>query len=164
MHLPIELKKLEKNHWSEVARIYREGIETNLATFNQEIPTWESWDDAHLQSSRLVALINDQVIAWAALSPVSSRCVYAGVAEVSIYIDSNYRGQKIGTFLLNQLIVDSEKEGIWTLQSSIFPENVGSIKVHKKNGFREVGYREKIGQLNGIWRNTVLLERRSKIV
>jgi L-amino acid N-acyltransferase YncA len=150
--------------WPAVDRIYLEGIADGNATFETESPGWENWNAAHHQHSRLVAKDNGQVVAWAALSPVSRRRVYRGVAEVSIYVAESARGRGIGKSLLTELVRHSEQNDIWTLQAGIFPENVASIAVHKSCGFREVGVRERIGQLGGRWRSTVLLERRSPIV
>ncbi len=150
--------------WTSVAEIYRQGIETGNATFEQEIPTWDEWNRGHIKSCRIVSVIEKEIVGWAALTAVSGRCVYAGVAEVSIYISNKYRGQKIGTILLDKLIVESENEKIWTLQAGIFPENIASLKIHEELGFRKIGHRERIGKMNGIWRDTVLLERRSKII
>lgn len=160
----IRIVKLDPAHWPQVKRIYEEGIQTGNATFQQQAPEWGNWNEDHLQHSRIVALDNDEVGGWAALSPVSERCVYAGVAEVSVYVAEKFRGKKIGTLLLKELIAQSEINGIWTLQSGIFPENVASIKLHEANGFRVVGYREKVGQMNGVWRDTILLERRSQLI
>ena len=160
----IRIGTLEPKHWPQVKSIYEEGIQTGNATFQQQAPEWENWNEDHLPHSRIVALDNDEVAGWAALSPVSERCVYAGVAEVSVYVAEKFRGKKIGTLLLKQLIAQSEINGIWTLQSGIFPENVASIKLHEANGFRVVGYREKIGQMNGVWRDTTLLEKRSQLI
>lgn len=150
--------------WNEVSTIFQEGIDTKTSTFHREIPTYEAWDNSHIKSCRLVAVADGQVIGWAALSPFSSRYVYAGVAEVSIYIKGNYRGRKVGEKLLRELIEESEAEGIWTLQSGIFEINKASQALHKKLGFRLVGYRERIAQdYNGVWQNTILMERRSAI-
>jgi L-amino acid N-acyltransferase YncA len=160
----IRIGTLEPKHWPQVKSIYEEGIQTGNATFQQQAPEWENWNEDHLPHSRIVALDNDEVAGWAALSPVSERCVYAGVAEVSVYVAEKFRGKKIGTLLLKQLIAQSEINGIWTLQSGIFPENVASIKLHEANGFRVVGYREKVGQMNGVWRDTILLEKRSQLI
>jgi L-amino acid N-acyltransferase YncA len=160
----IRIGTLEPKHWPQVKSIYEEGIQTGNATFQQQAPEWENWNEDHLPYSRIVALDNDEVAGWAALSPVSERCVYAGVAEVSVYVAEKFRGKKIGTLLLKQLIAQSEINGIWTLQSGIFPENVASIKLHEANGFRVVGYREKVGQMNGVWRDTILLEKRSQLI
>lgn len=150
--------------WTNVAEIYRQGIETGNATFQQEIPTWDDWNNGHIKSCRIVAEIDNEIVGWAALTAVSGRCVYAGVAEVSVYISNKYRGQKIGTKLLDKLIAESENEKHWTLQAGIFPENIASLKIHEELGFRKIGHREKIGKMNGIWRDTVLLERRSKVI
>lgn len=160
----VTLSALLPEHWPQVISIYEEGIKTCNATFEQIAPGWEDWNDSHLPDSRIVALNDDKVVGWAALAAVSGRCVYAGVAEVSIYVAENFRGKKIGNALLQELIKQSEANNIWTLQAGIFPENKASIKMHEANGFRTVGYRERIGQMNGVWRNTVLLERRSNIV
>jgi phosphinothricin acetyltransferase len=161
--MKIELRPLEKDDWITVAGIYREGIETGNATFQKEIPEWDEWNSAHLKKCRIVACLGDEITGWAALTPVSGRCVYAGVAEVSVYISDKFKGHRIGTRLLEALISESEREGIWTLQASIFRENLASLKLHENLGFREVGYREKIGKMDGIWRDTILLERRSSV-
>lgn len=153
--------------WPPVRAIYLAGIETGHATFETEAPAWESWDQNHLRAPRLVALtgeMGETIIGWAALSRVSSREVYAGVAEVSVYVDAAARGQGVGKLLLESLVKESEAHGIWTLQASIFPENVGSIALHRACGFREVGKREHIGRRKNEWRDTVLFERRSKVV
>ena len=157
----MKITSFNQSHYDRIAEIYREGIATGLATFQTTVTDWNEWNAGHLQSCRLAAFENDELIGWAALSPVSSRCVYGGVAEVSIYISKEHQGKGIGKRLLTQLIAISEAAGIWTLQSGIFPENTPSIQLHKSCGFRLVGYREKIGQYNGQWRDTVLLERRS---
>ena len=150
--------------WRQVRRIYLEGLATGQATFETEAPSWETWDAHHLPSARLVASASGVVKGWAALSPVSARAVYAGVAEVSVYVAQDSRSEGVGRALLERLIQQSEESGIWTLQASIFPENEASISLHKSCGFRAVGIRERIGWLRGLWRNTVLLERRSKSV
>ena len=149
----VQIKQMKKTDWSAVSRIYREGIKTGLATFEQEIPEWDYWDQHHVKSCRLVAREGEKVVGWAALSAVSSRCVYGGVAEVSVYIAKEARGNRIGEQLLNRLIAESEEQGYWTLQSGIFPENVASIRLHEKLGFRKIGFRERIGQLNGVWKD-----------
>jgi phosphinothricin acetyltransferase len=151
-------------HWSYVKRIYEEGIATGHATFQTTSPSWEEWSKDHLIIARFVAVENHQILGWAALTPVSGRCVYAGVAEVSIYVAADARGKGIGKTLLQALIKASEENDLWTLQAGIFPENIASIKLHEANGFRTVGKREKIGKMHGMWRDTVLLERRSKVV
>jgi L-amino acid N-acyltransferase YncA len=160
----MEIIPLLPEHWPAVRTIYEQGIATGHATFQTGAPEWEEWDGAHLKHSRLVAILYKGVAGWAALTPVSGRCVYAGVAEVSVYIAPLSRGLGIGEGLLQALIAESEKNGLWTLQAGIFPENIASIRIHEKTGFRQVGYREKIGQMNGVWRDTVLLERRSKTI
>jgi len=159
----IVFRSLLPGDWMEVAEIYRQGIETNDATFQQEVPLWQEWDNAHLKLCRIVAVQDGKIAGWAALTPVSGRCVYAGVAEVSVYVSNAHKGQKIGTGLLIQLIKESENNGLWTLQAGIFPENKASLHIHYNLGFRLVGYREKIGRMNGVWRDTLLLERRSRI-
>ena len=159
MDFTIEI--MQSADWPAVERIYLEGIADGNATFETESPGWEKWNAAHHAHSRLVAKESGQVVAWAAVSPVSSRRVYRGVAEVSIYVAESARGKGIGKRLLSELIRHSELNEIWTLQAGIFPENITSIALHKSCGFREVGVRERIGQLGGRWRNTVLLERRS---
>ena len=150
--------------WLQVRRIFLEGIATGHATFETDAPSWEKWNDAHLAFARLVARAGSDVKGWAALSPVSTRRVYAGVAETSVYVGRDSRGQGIGRALLAALIQAAESNGTWTLQAGVFPENRGSVKLHQTLGFREVGRRERIGKLNGIWRDTLLLERRSAIV
>lgn len=145
-----------------VLQIYQQGVETHNATFQTHIPSWEEWDKTHSPKCRLVAVLNDRVLGWVAISPVSKREVYQGVAEVSIYVEEHFRKKGIGKLLLKSLIAESEKEGFWTLQSSVFPENIGSLKIHEDLHFRRVGFREKIAKLEGSWRNTVLLERRRK--
>lgn len=154
---------MQPEHWPDVERIYVEGIATGNATFETESLGWEKWDAKHHQHSRLVALGGTELRGWAALSPVSTRRVYAGVAEVSIYVAEAARGKGVGRALLRGLVGQSEQNGLWTLQAGIFPENEASIALHKACGFREVGCREKIGKLRGIWRNVVLLERRSPL-
>ncbi len=160
----MEILNLTPDHYTSVAEIYREGIATGNATFQTDAPAWDEWDKSHLPHSRIVAIDKDEVVGWAALTPVSGRCVYAGVAEVSVYIRARQRGKGLGTQLLQRLITDSETNDIWTLQAGIFPENLPSIKIHERLGFRRIGYRERIGQMNGKWRDTVLLEKRSKVV
>jgi len=147
-----------------VAAIYREGIATGHATFNTDAPTWEAWDRGHLAHSRLVASAEGAVAGWAALSSVSDRCVYGGVAEVQVYVAAAGRGQGIGLALLHALSAESERQGIWTLQAGIFPENRGSVALHERAGYRLVGRRERLGQMNGWWRDVLLYERRSDTV
>lgn len=160
----LTLEKMKSTDWNAVRAIYEEGIATGHATFETEVPEWIEWDRSHLRDCRLVAKAREQVVGWTALSPVSERCVYAGVAEVSIYITSSARGQGIGKTLLKALIDKSEKVGIWTLQAGVFPENTASIALHKACGFREIGYKSRIGQTGDVWRDVVLLERRSEVV
>lgn len=160
-----EVEVMKASDWAQVAEIYTEGIMTQIATFQSAAPSWEEWNKDHCESCRLVARNGDIILGWAALSPVSSRCVYAGVAEVSIYIGEQYQGQKVGTTLLEKLIELSEENGYWTLQSGIIKENTFSLNLHKKCGFREIGYREKLGKMdNGKWHDVVLVERRSKLI
>lgn len=150
--------------WEQVREIYVEGIQTGNSTFEYEPPTWEKWHAGHLDVCRLVAKVQNEVCGWAALSPTSSRAVYAGVTEVSIYVSSKYRGMGIGSALLENLVKESEQHGIWTLQAGIFPENTASLNLHKKFGFRKVGLREHLGKMkDGNWRDVVLLERRSRL-
>ena len=159
-----ELAPLTVEHWDAVLAIYAEGIATGDATFETELPTWEAWDTGHLDACRLVATDRGVVRGWAALSPVSSRCVYGGVAETSVYVARAARGRGVGRRLLEGLVTASEAAGLWTLQAGIFPENTMSLALHERCGFRRVGRRERIGQLAGRWRDTLLLERRSPTV
>ena len=160
----IQVRTLTCDDWEHVRSIYLDGIATAQATFETRAPSWANWDSAHLPAPRLVATSEEQIVGWAALSPVSARAVYAGVAEVSVYVSRDSRGKGVGKVLLESLVVNSERNGIWTLQASIFPENGPSMALHKYCGFREVGRRERIGKMNGVWRDTILLERRSKVV
>jgi L-amino acid N-acyltransferase YncA len=149
--------------WDAVRGIYVEGIATRNATFEQSAPDWQAWDQGHLPCCRLVARIGGEVLGWTALSPVSSRRVYAGVAEFSIYVAQRARGRGIGTALLKALVDASEREGVWMLQSGVFPENTASLELCRRFGFRVVGTRERIGSMDGRWRDVVLLERRSTV-
>lgn len=160
----VSIAPLTAEHWDEVRAIYLEGIATGHATFQQSVPEWYEWHMGHLPNCRLVALRGNEVLGWAALTSVSGRCVYAGVAEVSVYVAQSARGQGVGAALLTQLIAESEAAGIWTLQAGIFPENAASLVLHAKAGFRIIGARERLGQMNGRWRDVVLLERRSNTV
>jgi L-amino acid N-acyltransferase YncA len=160
----MEIRNLLATDWEQVRLIYEKGINTGNATFQTSTPSWEDWDASHLAACRVVAEKDGQLLGWAALTPVSSRCVYAGVAEVSVYVDPQQSGKGIGLILLNELVHLSESEGIWTLQAGIFPENTASLRIHEKAGFRILGIREKIGKQNGVWRDTFLLERRSKLI
>jgi phosphinothricin acetyltransferase len=160
--MELMIRAMIPEDWSAVEAIYQEGINTKTATFQKETPTYEEWDKSHVANCRLVAERDGIIVGWAALSPYSSRCVYSGVAEVSVYVKADCRGQKVGEVLLRELIEESEAEGIWTLQSGIFEINKVSQALHKKMGFRMVGYRERIAQdHDGVWQNTVLMERRS---
>lgn len=159
----VSIEPMTPDDWSAVRTIYLEGIATENATFETSAPDRERWDAAHILSCRLVARMNRGVLGWAALSPVSSRCVYAGVAEVSVYVADAARGQGIGLRLLSGLVTASEQAGIWTLQAGIFPENQASVRLHERCGFRIVGRRERIGQLKETWRDVLLMERRSEV-
>ena len=158
---PFSIEAMMREYWPDVLRIYLEGIATGNATFETEAPSWEKWDGGHLAKCRLIAKQGSTVLGWAALSAVSSRCVYGGVAEVSVYVAESARGKGVGRALLSALTNSSEDGGLWTLQAGIFPENTASIALHKSLGFREVGRRERIGKMGDIWRDVVLLERRS---
>ena len=160
----MNIQRLQAADYPEVKRIYLEGIATGNATFETEAPSWEKWNNGHLQHSRFVAVEGDEVLGWGALSPVSARRVYSGVAEVSVYVAENHRGKGVGKRLLLELITSSELNEIWMLTAGIFPENETSVKLHQQCGFRLVGRRERIGKMKGVWRDTVLLERRSEVV
>ena len=162
--MTVDIRSMTEEHWSAVREIYEQGIATRSATFATTAPDWPEWDARHLPTCRLVAVREAEVFGWAALSPVSSRQVYRGVQEVSVYIAKSARGQGIGLQLMSALVFASERNGIWTLQAGIFSENVASIRLHEKAGFRLVGRRERIAQLDGQWRDTVLMERRSTLV
>ncbi len=157
----IRIEPMEEADWPAVSEIYRQGIETGHATFETTVPPREAWEAAHLAMGRLVAREGDRVLGWAALSPVSDRCAYGGVAEVSVYVDAAARGWGIGRRLLEALVLASEEAGIWTLQAGMFPENEASLAIHRRCGFRVVGRRERLGRLAGVWRDVILLERRS---
>ena len=159
-----EIITFEPSHWEAAAQIYLDGIATGLATFETTAPSWASWDERHFPELRVVATDGGVVLGWAALSPVSERCVYRGVAEESVYVARTARGRGIGRQLLEDLIRRSEGAGIWTIQTGIFPENQASLRLHERVGFRVVGVRERIGELNGVWRDVVFLERRSPSV
>ncbi len=154
--------EMRPGDWENVRAIYAEGIATREATFETAAPSWPAWDASHLPGSRLIARQGEAILGWAALGPVSSRTVYAGVAEVSVYVTQGQRGRGIGRQLLEALISESEKDGIWTLQAVMFSENSASVLLHRRCGFREVGRRERMGKLDGRWRDTILLERRSR--
>jgi L-amino acid N-acyltransferase YncA len=158
----VSCRSLTAEDWPDVKAIYEEGIASGDATFERAAPPWPDWDAAHLSSCRIVAIGGDgRVVGWAALTPVSSRCVYAGVAEVSVYVASSARGRGVGTHLLAMLVERSEAHGVWTLQAGVFPENGASVMLHQRCGFRVVGRRERLGQMDGRWRDVLLLERRS---
>ncbi|MBB3186598.1 GNAT family N-acetyltransferase [Microbacter margulisiae] len=157
------IEKMTEKSWKEVAKIYQAGIATKNATFETEVPDWETWDKSHRKDCRLVALMNHQIVGWVALSSVSSRCIYAGVAEVSIYVNPDFQRKGIGDKLMEAVITESEAKGIWTLQAGIFPENKGSLALHYKHGFRTVGIKKRIGKMDNIWRDVTFLERRSKV-
>ena len=160
----VNIRDLRPDHWPEIARIYAEGIATGNATFETDMPAWEVWDGVHLHHPRRVGTVAGEVVAWAAVAPVSSRPVYSGVAEISLYVGEKARGQGIGTELLAAFVREADAAGIWTLQTSVFPENEASLRLLERSGFRVVGRRERIGQLGGRWRDTLLLERRSEVV
>jgi phosphinothricin acetyltransferase len=149
--------------WEQVRAIYLQGVETGNATFETEAPTWERWDGGHTRKGRLVARAGERILGWIALSPVSARRVYAGVAEVSVYIAREARGRGVGQALLQALIAETERAGIWTLQAGVFPENFASLTLLERNGFRRLGMRERVGRHHGVWRDVVLLERRSQV-
>jgi L-amino acid N-acyltransferase YncA len=158
------IREMMPDDWPAVARIYGEGIATGDATFETSVPEWEAWNAAHLKECRLVFELDGELVGWAALSPVSRRPVYRGVAEHSIYVDSNARGRGVGAELLSALIDASEQAGFWTLQTAIFPENQASVTLHSRAGFRVVGVRNRLGSHHGRWRDVVVMERRSESV
>lgn len=160
----MEFLGINKKNFDSVAKIYRAGIDTGNATFETSVPSFEKWDKKHLPFGRIIVSENKKILGWASLSKVSERLVYSGVAEVSVYVSGSEQGKGIGTLLLQKLIEISESRGIWTLQCGIMRENTASIQLHKKCGFREIGYREKVGKLNGVWKDNIIMERRSKIV
>jgi L-amino acid N-acyltransferase YncA len=157
----MEIVALTAGHWDDVARIYAEGIATGDATFETEVLPWEQWHSAHLVDHRFVAVLEGRVAGWVAVSPVSGRCVYAGVVENSVYVAAEARGRGVGGALMNALVGSTDAAGIWTIQTGIFPENEASLRLHHRVGFRTVGTRERLGRLNGVWRDVVFLERRS---
>ena len=162
--MPLALRPLTPSDWPAVRAIYEAGIATGAATFERSAPAWDAWDAGHLAHARFVAEDDGRVVGWAALSPVSGRCVYAGVAEVSVYVDPDAQGRGVGRLLLAGLVAASEAAGMWTLQAGIFPENAASVGLHERCGFRVVGRRERLGQLDGRWQDVLLLERRSPVV
>ncbi|MGA2376493.1 MAG: N-acetyltransferase family protein [Candidatus Sulfotelmatobacter sp.] len=158
-----QITPMQPSDWLAVREIYAEGIATGQATFETQLPDWEKWDSSHRPDCRLIARRRGEILGWAALSPVSARRVYSGVAEVSVYVAAAARGRGVGTVLLKALIEESERCGVWTLQAGIFPENAASIAIHRSCGFHEVGRRQRIGKLGETWRDVLLLERRSSI-
>ncbi len=164
MSSKITIRDLTEADYPYVKQIFEEGIKTGNATFEETAPDWDMWNSSKLPYCRLAAIMDGKVVGWAALNETSSRKVYKGINEESIYIATEHFGKGIGKILMNALIEQSEEHGVWTLYASIFPENTASIKLHLSCGFREIGYMEKAGCMNGIWRDTVLFERRSKII
>lgn len=164
MDVIVEIRPFQPGDWPAVQEIYQQGIDTGHATFQTKAKDWVGWDSSTLKECRLVAVAGEQVVGWATLSLVSSRPVYAGVAEVSIYVATAQQGRGIGRRLLTALVTESERAGFWTLQAGIFPENRASVELHQKCGFRVVGVRHKLGQMHGLWRDVLLLERRSQHV
>jgi phosphinothricin acetyltransferase len=162
--MDVSVVTLEPDHWLDAARIYAEGIGTGDATFETEVPGWERWDAGHLEEHRFVAARDGAVVGFAAVSAVSDRCVYGGVVEDSVYVAEAARGAGVGRLLLERVISSTEQAGIWTIQSGIFPENDASLRLHERVGFRVVGRRERLGQLHGVWRDVLLVERRSKAI
>ena len=162
--MAVEVEAMVAADWPAVAEIYRQGIETGHASFETDVPAFEVWDAAHLVEPRLVARLGRAVAGWAALSPVSGRCVYGGVAEVSVYVAPEHAGRGIGRNLLSELVRLSEVAGLWTLEAGIFPENAASLALHERCGFRVVGRRERLGCHEGVWRDVVLVERRSATI
>lgn len=160
----ISIRIFDQADFSSLRDIYQQGIDTGNATFQTTAKDWKEWDGSTLEDCRLVAVDGDQVVGWAALSPVSSRCVYTGVAETSVYVADRARGQGVGQNLLSRLVAASEENGIWTLRAGIFPENEASVGLFQKNGFRILGLQDKLGQMQGRWRDVLLLERRSTTV
>ena len=160
----VVVRDLLPDDWPEVSRIFAEGIASGNATFETKVPSWEDWDSAHLPEHRLVAEREGHVVGWIALVPVSPRACYAGVAEVSAYVGEEARGEGVGAELMAALVQSSERGGIWTLQTGVFPDNEASLGLLRRFGFRVIGTQERIGQMHGLWRDVVLLERRSEVV
>ncbi len=160
----MEFKNINEENFSFVLKIYKSGLATEKATFETETPSFEKWDKAHLSFGRIAIFENKTMLGWGALSKVSNRSVYKGVVENSLYVSPSHQGLGVGTKILQKLIEISETNGLWTLQCGIMRENIASINLHKKCGFREIGFREKIGKLNGVWKDNIIMERRSKII
>jgi phosphinothricin acetyltransferase len=157
----LAVEEMTTSDWPAVAQIYRQGLDTGQASFETEVPAYEEWDRGHLERPRLVARVDGDIVGWAALSPVSDRCVYGGVAEDSVYVAAAATGRGIGRGLLSELVRRAEDEGIWTIQVGLFPENTASLALHERCGFRVVGRRERLGKHHGVWRDVLLVERRS---
>ena len=157
----VAVEEMTAADWPAVAEIYRQGLDAGHASFETEVPGYGAWDRAHMERPRLVARVDGDVAGWAALSPVSDRCVYGGVAEDSVYVAAAMTGRGIGRRLLSELVRRAEDEGIWTIQAGLFPENAASLAVHERCGFRVVGRRERLGKHHGVWRDVLLVERRS---
>jgi len=160
----MNIVEMNPERWPEVAAIYEAGIATSNATFETSVPTWDEWDAAHRQDLRLVALVGQEVVGWAAAGSVSDRCCYGGVVEHSVYVAPDHQGAGIGFALLEALIQAAERLDVWTIQAGVFPENGPSLALHERAGFRRVGTRERLGKVNGQWRDVVLLERRSNAI
>jgi L-amino acid N-acyltransferase YncA len=160
----VKVEIMRDEDWPEVRRVFAEGIATGNATFELEAPSWSAWDAGHRRDCRFVVRgEGGRLLGWAALSPVSGRRVYGGVAEVSVYVEAAARGAGVGQSLLQALVHESERQGVWTLQAGIFPENETSVRLHERLGFRQVGRRERIGRMGDTWRDVLLLERRSAV-
>ena len=164
MQVEVTLQAVTAADWEPIRAIYLEGIASGQATFETEAPTWEEWDATHHPFARFVTRREERVVGWAALAPVSRRPCYAGVAEVSVYVAADTRGEGVGRRLLEAIIAESERRGIWTLQGAAFPENASSLRLQRRCGFREIGRRVRIARLHGVWRDTVITERRSPVV
>lgn len=160
----VHVREMTEKDWPAVSAIYQEGINTGHATFQTKSPSWHDWNDGHMEQCRYVALMDGKIEGWIALSAFSKRHAYRGVAEVSVYVNPQSSGQGIGYKLMSHMINVSEEAGIWTLIAGIFPENIGSVGLHEKSGFRVIGIREKVGEMSGVWRDVVLMERRSKVL
>ncbi|MDH5642604.1 MAG: GNAT family N-acetyltransferase [Gemmatimonadota bacterium] len=160
--MAIDIRPMTEADWSYVSAIYKEGIETEMATFETEVPSWDVWNETHLPKCRLVAEDENKIVlGWVALSSVSDRCVYGGVTESSVYVAAEARGRGVGRKLMDALVQESEREGIWTIQAGMFAENDATVALHRSVGFRKVGLRERLGKLHGKWRDVLLMERRS---